>query len=214
MIQWRENGGENWWWVFKSREVVLTNISSIHRGGKAEYTGTLARRYCGSMWKCSSGCFCLLLSYFMSQEAERRCGRGWRFEKRGGMAESPNRVGEWVEGKPTGELSGSTEDPHEVRVNDFQMGDPHSHGLVFFSRQFSCMDARLTWLGRGGGGGLPREYRYLILYLQFWSVKSSENSVCCFCLLVGLFGLFVFSKFGKLLWWQHLTWSYYKLVRL
>lgn len=43
----------------------------------------------------------------MSQEAERRHAWGWRFQKKGDMAEFPDRVGEWVEGKLAGEFSGS-----------------------------------------------------------------------------------------------------------
>lgn len=57
---------ENCWGVFRSRGVGLTDRSSIRIRGKAEYMGTLASRYGRSLWKFSSGCFCLVLLYFMN----------------------------------------------------------------------------------------------------------------------------------------------------
>uniref|UniRef100_A0A7N5JWZ8 Apoptosis antagonizing transcription factor n=1 Tax=Ailuropoda melanoleuca TaxID=9646 RepID=A0A7N5JWZ8_AILME len=77
---------------------------------------------------------------FYHQPGVRRCDRGWRFEKRRGMAESPD-SGTVSGDEAAGELSGSTEDPHEVSANGFTMGETSSHSLVFFSSQFSCMDA-------------------------------------------------------------------------
>lgn len=117
------------------------------------------------------GAFFVLFSYtlWIRKPWVRRCGRGWRFEKGGGMAESPDRGEEWVEGKPAGELSGSTEDPYELMLMTCDGGDQFPQSCLSLQpvQPHGCRYWDLTCLGI-----LPRECRHIIPLLCFWSLKS------------------------------------------